>query len=316
MGLLGVACVGLIVPTTLAVFDEETLGIERLALSRGIAIALAFMYMQWLFFNLASHAHLFNSKKKGATTETNEAKIMELEEKMDKLMTPKKASFDPRAGQSAQSAVVPMGAKAVKQSGSDDEDEHEGPVMSVPVASGLLLICTILVALQCDFLVESIDPVAKAYNVKKAFIATVLLPMVGNFSEEIAAVTIAFKGNIDMAMGVAMSSAVQISTLAIPAAVLIAWALGVPLDLDFEVYQVKLLFCAIIVSSLSLQDGQANWLKGSMLMTTYIMVAASFWFVHDIAGVEETDEIFGNETMVVALKALIRQELHGHFGDF
>lgn len=67
----------------------------------------------------------------------------------------------------------------------------------------------------------------------------------------------------------------------VPVAVLIGWSLDADLDLDFEVYQVHLLCICILVTSLMLQDGHANWLKGSMLMTTYLIVATSFWFISD-----------------------------------
>jgi len=38
---------------------------------------------------------------------------------------------------------------------------------------------------------------------------------------------------------------------------------------------------SIIVAGLCLQDGHANWLKGSLLITTYTILASSFWFLHD-----------------------------------
>lgn len=244
LSLLAVATTALLVPTSQAVFDEWSLPIERLDLSRGVAILLAFMYIQWLVFNLSTHDKLF-------------------------------AQQTPIPGRNSS---MNLGDGIDEADAESDEDE---PALPMPIASAILGFATLLVTFHCDWLVESIDPVCTTLGVKKAFIATVLLPMVGNFSEEIAAVTIASKGKVDLAMGVAIGSATQIATMVIPIVVLLGWFLDQPLDLDFEVFQVKLLMFSILVAALCLQDGQANWLKGSMLMTAYLIIASAFWFVHD-----------------------------------
>eukprot|EP00747_Dinoflagellata_sp_TGD_P222370 gnl/TRDRNA2_/TRDRNA2_94073_c0_seq2.p1 gnl/TRDRNA2_/TRDRNA2_94073_c0~~gnl/TRDRNA2_/TRDRNA2_94073_c0_seq2.p1 ORF type:complete len:443 (+),score=88.75 gnl/TRDRNA2_/TRDRNA2_94073_c0_seq2:114-1442(+) len=164
-----------------------------------------------------------------------------------------------------------------------DEDDDEPPPLPCTPAVSLLLLSTVIVAFHCDWLVEAIDPVCDQLGVKKAFIATVLLPIVGGFSEEVAAVSIAMKGKLDLAMGVAIGSATQIAVFVIPVAVFIGWAYDSqpPLDLDFETYQVQLLIMSLIVAMMVLQDGRCNWLKGSLLITTYVILAASFWFIHD-----------------------------------
>merc|ERR1719487_1668173 len=149
---------------------------------------------------------------------------------------------------------------------SEDEDDDE-PEINWVCACLMLAIATVLVAFHCDWLVESINPVCHQFGVKKSFIATVLLPMVGNFSEVIAAVSIACKGKLDLAMGVAIGSATQIALCVIPVAVFIAAFFDQPLDLDFETFQVKLLVISLLVTALLLLDGEANWLKGSLLIT-------------------------------------------------
>ena len=58
MGLLGLSCIALILPTPFAHYyesdEESSLGISRIA-----AIALISMYLQLLFFQLHTHADLF-----------------------------------------------------------------------------------------------------------------------------------------------------------------------------------------------------------------------------------------------------------------
>ena len=59
MGLMGLSCIALVLPTPFAKYyeadEEEALGISRLA-----AAALMFMYLQLLFFQLKTHADLFD----------------------------------------------------------------------------------------------------------------------------------------------------------------------------------------------------------------------------------------------------------------
>mmetsp|Transcript_53137 Transcript_53137/g.123569 ORF Transcript_53137/g.123569 Transcript_53137/m.123569 type:complete len:113 (+) Transcript_53137:3-341(+) len=69
--------------------------------------------------------------------------------------------------------------------------------------------------------------------------------------------------------------------LVVPIVVFLGMAMGQPFDLDFEVLQVRLLLASLLVAALCLRDSQANWLKGSMLIVAYLIVASAFWFMCD-----------------------------------
>lgn len=258
IGLLSVSALALYVPTGLAVFDDWSKPKERLALSRMVAIFMVVMYAQWLVFNLCTHVSLFQTKKKEKKSrEANATHISDL------------------MGSDHTEELLPS-----EDSASDSDDEEGGGIHWC--CACLMLFCaTVLVAFHCDWLVESIDPVCEEFGVKTAFISFVLLPMVGNFSEVIAAVSIACKGKLDLAIGVAIGSATQIALMVLPIAVFIAWGFNQPLDLDIETFQAKILVLSILVAALLTIDGEANWLKGSLLVTTYLIIAASFWFMHD-----------------------------------
>merc|ERR1719271_1856853 len=106
--------------------------------------------------------------------------------------------------------------------------------------------------MHCEFLVHAIEPVMEELQLKEAFMSTVILPLVGNISEEIAAISIASKGKIDLAMAVAIGAATQVALFAVP-----------------------------VVVFMSLQDAEGNWLKGTMLITAYMIVCCSFWTMHN-----------------------------------
>ena len=119
------------------------------------------------------------------------------------------------------SQSVPAGQQPVQRVASSNvfsdnahaEDEEEvKPQMSRTAAVILLLISTGLVALCAEFLVGSIDFLVANTNVSEVFIGLILLPIVGNAAEHVTAVTVATKNKMDLAIGVAVGSSIQVST--------------------------------------------------------------------------------------------------------
>jgi len=275
LGLLGIAMLALLVPSELAVTDEWSAPETRLHLSRFVAVLLGLMYFQWLVFNMCTHSALFN-----ATPPAREYAAQKL---ADDDSGDEVESSRPRSGRLRPSAAVniAVGGGDMSSISDDDFEDEEEPKLPGWVSCTILLVATVLVAFHCDWLVESIEPVTKQLHIHEAFVATVLLPMVGNFSEEIAAINIARKDKLDLAMGVAIGSATQIAMLVVPIVVFLGMAMGQPFDLDFEVLQVRLLLASLLVAALCLRDSQANWLKGSMLIVAYLIVASAFWFMCD-----------------------------------
>jgi calcium/proton exchanger cax len=54
------------------------------------------------------------------------------------------------------------------------------------------------------------DPCAWHYVAGKTFVGVILLPLVGNATEHLTAVTVAMKGKMELAMGIAIGSATQV----------------------------------------------------------------------------------------------------------
>lgn len=89
----------------------------------------------------------------------------------------------------------------------------------------------------------------------------VILPIVGNAAEHATAITMAYKSKMDLALGVALGSATQISLFVVPVMVLTAWAIGQPLDLFFGAYETVVTFVATVVLGFAVADGETNWLE-------------------------------------------------------
>jgi len=92
----------------------------------------------------------------------------------------------------------------------DIKNAEDAPNMSRTAAVVLLLVTTGLVALCAEFLVNSIPPMISNSSVSQAFIGLIILPIVSNAAEHVTAVTVATKNKMDLAIGVAVGSSIQI----------------------------------------------------------------------------------------------------------
>ena len=117
------------------------------------------------------------------------------------------------------------------------DEEEEVPDMDQWSAGIWLLIVTVVTAFCADVLVGSIDETAQKFHIPKDFIGLILLPLVGNAAEHVTSVWMACKGKMELTLGVAVGSSIQIAAGMIPLLVVIAWPLGKDLTLFFGVYE-------------------------------------------------------------------------------
>lgn len=98
------------------------------------------------------------------------------------------------------------------------------------------------------------------------FIGLILLPLVGNAAEHVTSVWMAYKGKMDLTIGVAVGSSIQIAAGMIPLLVLIAWPLQKDLTLYFANFETIVMFVSVLLVNMLLQDGKSNYLEGLMRM--------------------------------------------------
>jgi len=158
-------------------------------------------------------------------------------------------------------------------------DDEEAPEISKWESIIWLSILTAWISILSEYLVEAIEGASVALKIPVAFISVILLPIVGNAAEHAGAIIFAMKDKLDISLGVAIGSSTQISMFGIPFCVVAGWAMGCPMDLNFQIFETATLFITVLVVAFMLQDGNSNYLKGLMLILCYLIVAASF-FVH------------------------------------
>jgi Ca2+:H+ antiporter len=157
-------------------------------------------------------------------------------------------------------------------------DETEIANLSFTVAVLGLFVTTAAVTLFSSYLVDSIDGFTEASGISHTFVGIILLPIVGNAVEHVTAVTVARKNKMDLAMGVAVGSCTQISLFVVPLTVLVGWAMNKDMTLNFPHFEIILYILSVLTVSIVLSNPKCNWLEGSLLITTYMMIAVGFWF--------------------------------------
>ncbi|OHE91129.1 calcium/proton exchanger [Colletotrichum orchidophilum] len=150
--------------------------------------------------------------------------------------------------------------------------------LSRTAAIFLLLFSTALVAVCAEFLVDSINEVVKTSPLGEIFIGLIILPIVGNAAEHVTAVTVAMKNKMDLAIGVAVGSSIQIALFITPIVVIIGWALDRDMSLYFTLFETVCLFVSAFIVNFLVLDGRSNYLEGALLCATYIIIAVVAFF--------------------------------------
>ncbi|OIW20462.1 hypothetical protein TanjilG_11863 [Lupinus angustifolius] len=161
----------------------------------------------------------------------------------------------------------------------NNSNNDESPDLSKWESIIWLSVLTAWISILSEYLVGAIEGASTSWKIPIAFISVILLPLVGNAAEHGSAIMFAMKDKLDISLGVAIGSSTQISMFVIPFCVVVAWIMGIPMDLNFQLFETAALFLTVIVVAFMLQEGTANYFKGLMLVLCYLIVAASF-YVH------------------------------------
>lgn len=236
--MMTVASASLIIPATLYASLSPTHSQEKtnnniLILSHGTAIILLVLYVMYLYFQLKTHADLFEEVQEVPDAENQE---------------------------------------------DHEEEEH---ILSPIAATVALIVVTILVAVCADYLVGSIDSIVEKTGMSRTFIGLILIPIVGNAAEHVTAVVVAWKGKMDLAIGVAVGSSLQIALFVTPFLVIMGWIMNVEMTLNFHIFETVAFFISSLVVTFLIQDGKSNYLEGGLCLGMYLILALAFYVYPD-----------------------------------
>lgn len=162
------------------------------------------------------------------------------------------------------------------EGGTEHNGEAEKPNLWLWL--GVLVVSTIAVAFESEIFVGAVEEATKGLGLTPLFTGVILLPLVGGAAEYVTAVSVALKNNMDLSVSVAMGSSLLVALLVAPLLVLIGQVIGQPMDLNFNLFEVVAVIIAVGLANLISLDGRSNWLEGALLLATYAVLGAAFYF--------------------------------------
>ena len=164
------------------------------------------------------------------------------------------------------------------------EHGHHGPQWSLGRAVGSLIGASALAAWMSEILVGAAEGTGTSLGMSEAFIGIVFLALIGGAAESGSAIAMARKNKLDLTVGIAMGSSIQIALFVAPVLVLISGVVAPqPLELSFTRAELGTLFLGVLVGAIVAGDGRSHWYKGAQLMLMYAMIAILFYFLPEAA---------------------------------
>jgi Ca2+:H+ antiporter len=161
-----------------------------------------------------------------------------------------------------------------------DAHGHEGKPWSVGRAVGSLLGASALAAWMSEILVGAAEGTGTALGMSEVFIGIVFLAIIGGAAESGSAIAMARRNKLDLTIGIAMGSSIQIALFVAPVLVLLSGLIAPqPLELSFSRAEIGTLFLAVLIAAIVAGDGRSNWYKGVQLILVYAMIAILFYFL-------------------------------------
>lgn len=154
----------------------------------------------------------------------------------------------------------------------------EQPTMSLRLAIGILVGATAAVVVMSEVLVGVLEPTAEAWGLSDAFIGLIIVPLVGNVAEHLVAVRAAYNNDMDLSLGIAIGSGLQVALFVAPVLVLLGEVIDMPIPMVFNAWELIALLAAVFLTISISQDGESNWLEGAQLIAVYAILAVAFFF--------------------------------------
>ncbi|HKO98732.1 MAG TPA: calcium/proton exchanger [Pyrinomonadaceae bacterium] len=165
----------------------------------------------------------------------------------------------------------------------ESEAHEHGKQWSVGRAVGGLIGASVLAAWMSEILVGAAEGTGRALGMSQTFIGIVFLAIVGGAAESGSAIAMARKNKVDLSLGIALGSSIQIALFVAPMLVLASYFIGPqPLELSFNRAETGSLFMGVLIATIVCGDGEGNWYKGVQLITVYTIIALMFYFIPEL----------------------------------
>jgi Ca2+:H+ antiporter len=157
--------------------------------------------------------------------------------------------------------------------------EHVEPRLSMSASMAILAAGTLLTTVQAELLVRALEPALVRFGLTELFVGVVVIALIGNAAEHYSAVTAARRDEMTLAVEIAIGSSAQIALLVAPALVLYSFAIGRPMTLLFNAFEITAIALSVLATSIVVVDGESNWVEGLQLVAVYLILGLAFYLV-------------------------------------
>jgi Ca2+:H+ antiporter len=159
-------------------------------------------------------------------------------------------------------------------------EHHEEATWPIGRALAILAGVTVLVALVSEIFVESVQAAAQDLGMTPAFVGFIVVALVGAAAEMTSAFAAARKNRLDMSVGIALGSSVQIALFVAPLLVLLSYVLGpTPMGLEFWPGAVVMMLIAALTANLVTSGGRSAWFVGVLVLAVYAVFAMTLYLL-------------------------------------
>jgi Ca2+:H+ antiporter len=160
-----------------------------------------------------------------------------------------------------------------------DPGHEHGPRLAVGPALVLLAIATVFTAVEAEVLIEALEPALSGLGMSELFAGVIVVALVGNAAEHYSAVTAARDDQMTLALEISVGSSAQIALMVAPVLVLLSFAMGSPMSLVFNAFEIAAIGLSVLAIALVALDGESNWFEGLQLLGVYILIALAFYII-------------------------------------
>jgi Ca2+:H+ antiporter len=161
----------------------------------------------------------------------------------------------------------------------NDSERHHHARLSLAAGIGLLATGTLLTTVQAELLVRALEPALARFGFTELFVGVIVVALIGNAAEHYSAITAAQRDEMTLAVEISVGSSAQIALLVAPALVLYSFAIGRPMTLLFNAFEITAIALSVLATSIVVVDGESNWVEGMQLLAVYLILALAFYFV-------------------------------------
>jgi Ca2+:H+ antiporter len=135
------------------------------------------------------------------------------------------------------------------------------------------------VALLSEFLVGTIESIRATFGITETFVGIIVVAIIGNAAEHSTAILMALKNKMDLSVGIAIGSSLQIALFVAPLLLFVSYLLGKPMNLEFSQPEVFAVVASVYILFQISGDGETNWIEGVQLLSVYVILGILFFYL-------------------------------------